>query len=309
MFELLKELTINGTPEKVLITEEAKFTVMKNVNSISLTKRKEEGSNKMEITPDNTEKPTKTQIEILVKEAEIKNEAKNGAKNKSVKPPENEKAVKAPSSQPFAYYPKHNINEKLINGLVDNNRFNNSLSGTRGSDVNVMPCFTYTKLTDERPVETDIRLSLASHSYIYPLGIGEDVLVEVAEHIYPVDFVIMDIKENEKRPFILGIPFLTTTKAVIKFDMGTITLRSGKNFIKKRRWSLTNGEARTLKTNTLLLLKLKKNWKKNEKSHKDVIFDEKKLGHSEEFSWMTLGGQFNQLSHVSSPLERKPGEY
>ncbi|GJZ52546.1 reverse transcriptase domain-containing protein [Tanacetum coccineum] len=44
----------------------------------------------------------------------------------------------------------------------------------------------------------------------------------------PVDFVILDIKEDEKRPFILGTPFLTTAKAVIKFDKGTITLRSGK---------------------------------------------------------------------------------
>ncbi|GJY23080.1 zinc finger, CCHC-type containing protein [Tanacetum coccineum] len=85
------------------------------------------------------------------------------------------------------------------------------------------------KLTNERPAETDIRLSLASHSYIYPLGIVEDVLVEVAEHVYLVDFVILDIKENEKRPFILGTPILTTAKATIKFDKGTITLRSGKS--------------------------------------------------------------------------------
>ncbi|GJS90462.1 hypothetical protein Tco_0773098 [Tanacetum coccineum] len=101
----------------------------------------------------------------------------------------------------------------------------------QGSDVNLMPHSTYIKLTDERPAETDIRLFLASHSYIYPLGIVEDVLVEVAEHVYPVDFVILDIKENEKRPFILGTSFLTTAKAVIKFDKGTITLRSGKSKI------------------------------------------------------------------------------
>ncbi|GKD15445.1 zinc finger, CCHC-type containing protein [Tanacetum coccineum] len=92
-----------------------------------------------------------------------------------------------------------------------------------------MPYSTYMKLTDERPAETDIRLSLARHSYIYPLGIVEDVLVEVAEHVYPIDFVILDIKENEKRPFILGTPFLTTAKATIKFDKGTITLRLGKS--------------------------------------------------------------------------------
>nr|GEV68922.1 hypothetical protein [Tanacetum cinerariifolium] len=107
---------------------------------------------------------------------------------------------------------------KHVNALVD-----------QGSNVNVMPYSTYTKLTDGRPAKTDIRLSLASHSYIYPLGITEDVLVEAVKHIYPMDFMIMDIKENEKRPFILGMPFLTTAKAVIKFDTGTITLRSGKS--------------------------------------------------------------------------------
>ncbi|GJV58262.1 zf-CCHC domain-containing protein [Tanacetum coccineum] len=62
--------------------------------------------------------------------------------------------------------------QKGINALVD-----------QGSNVNVIPYTTYMKLTDERPVETDIRLSLASHSYIYPLGIAEDVLVDVAEHM------------------------------------------------------------------------------------------------------------------------------
>ncbi|GKG36726.1 hypothetical protein Tco_0444404, partial [Tanacetum coccineum] len=56
---------------------------------------------------------------------------------------------------------------KNVNALVD-----------QGSDVNVIPYSTYVKLTDERPVKTDIILSLASHSYIYPLGIAEDVLAE-----------------------------------------------------------------------------------------------------------------------------------
>ncbi|GJV86644.1 MAK10-like protein [Tanacetum coccineum] len=81
-----------------------------------------------------------------------------------------------------------------INSLVD-----------QGSDVNVMPFSTY--------------------------RIAKDVLVDVAGYVYPMDFVILDIKEDEKRPFILGTPFLTTAKAVIKFDKGTITLRSGKSKI------------------------------------------------------------------------------
>ncbi|GJX62983.1 reverse transcriptase domain-containing protein [Tanacetum coccineum] len=92
------------------------------------------------------------------------------------------------------------------------------------------------KLTDERPAEIDIRISLASHSYIYPLGVAEDVLVEVAEHVYPIELSgFLDIKENENRPFILGTPFLTTAKASIKFEKGTITLRSGKSKVSFHR--------------------------------------------------------------------------
>nr|GEU74085.1 hypothetical protein [Tanacetum cinerariifolium] len=179
-----------------------------------------------------------------------------------IKKAEKEEVVEAPSSQPVEYYPNHRINEKLIEGLVENHRgpICKAIHGKKitrkedirgnfkipcnirglkhmnalvdqGSDVNVMPLSTYMKLTDERPAETDIRLSLASHLYIYPLGITDGVLVEVAEHVYPVDFVILDIKENENKTFILGTSFLTTAKAVIKFDKGTITLRSGKNKI------------------------------------------------------------------------------
>ncbi|GKA03542.1 MAK10-like protein [Tanacetum coccineum] len=291
MFRLLKELTTNRTPKKVLIREEAKIPVTKNANSISLTKGEEERSNRMKVTPDNTKKLTETETEMPVKEVEKMNEVENGAEKNSIKTSKNEEAVEAPGSQPIAYYLKHKINEKLIKGLINNKRFYNSRSGSQvvkkkgkeykvlprgpaydailkkkitkkedirgnfkipcslgdlkhvnalvdqGSDVNVMPYSTYMRLTDERPAETYIRLSLASHSYIYPLVIAEDVLVEVAEHVFLVDFVILDIKENEKRPFILGTPFLTTAKAKIKFDIGTITLRSGKSKVSFHRIS------------------------------------------------------------------------
>ncbi|GJS33889.1 hypothetical protein Tco_0532271 [Tanacetum coccineum] len=128
MFGLLKELTTNRTPEKVLIREEGKFPVTKNVNSISLARKKEEEDNKTDETPDNTKMPIKT--EMSVRKAEAMNGAENGVKNESIKTPENDEAIEASRSQPIAYYLKHKINEKLIKGLVENNRFNNSLSGT-----------------------------------------------------------------------------------------------------------------------------------------------------------------------------------
>ncbi|GJR94376.1 zinc finger, CCHC-type containing protein [Tanacetum coccineum] len=285
MFGLRKKLTTSKAPEKVLIREEAKYPITKNVNFIFVTRGEEEKNDEDDVmTGDAIEKTSGSD-----QEAEKENEAENGTKNELIKRAEKEEVVEAPIFQPVGYYLKHMINEKLIKGLVDNYRFNDSLSGVRvgkmkgktynllpkgpvyeailmkkitrkedirgnfeipcnigglkrmnalvdqGSDVNVMPLSTYMKLTDERLAETDIRLSLASHSYIYPLGIAEDVLIDVVRYVYPVDFMILDIKENEKRPFILETPFLTTAKVMIKFDKGTITLRSGKSKISFHR--------------------------------------------------------------------------
>nr|GEX64512.1 hypothetical protein [Tanacetum cinerariifolium] len=157
---------------------------------------KEERSKKTDVTiGDDIEIPNRTEIEMPVREAEKKDEAENEPNRKARK----EETTRTPSSQPVEYYQKLRINEKLIEGLVDNHRH------------------------------------VASHSYIYPLEIAEDVLVKVVEHVYPVGFVNFDIKEDKKRPFILGTPFLTTANAVIKFDKGTITLRSGKSKISFHR--------------------------------------------------------------------------
>ncbi|GKB00246.1 hypothetical protein Tco_0828239 [Tanacetum coccineum] len=61
MFRLLKELMTSKALEKVLIREEAKFPVTKNVNSISLARREEEKNDKTDETLNNTKKPTVTE--------------------------------------------------------------------------------------------------------------------------------------------------------------------------------------------------------------------------------------------------------
>ncbi|GKE59500.1 MAK10-like protein [Tanacetum coccineum] len=203
---------------------------------------------------------------------------------------------------------------KSMNTLVD-----------QGSDVNVMPLSTYIKLTDERPAETNIRLSLASHSYIYPLGIADDVLVDVAGFVYPLDFVILDIKEDEKRPFILETPFLTMAKAIIKFDKGTITLRFGKSKISFHRIPKSRCKEERIKLHQEKEMKFDQWRSKNFKNERLALVKVENEMHVEgevtlylmsrslevlrKFHWMIVGGQFNQLSHVSSPLLSKPGEY
>ncbi|GJT31777.1 mitotic checkpoint serine/threonine-protein kinase BUB1 [Tanacetum coccineum] len=70
-------------------------------------------------------------------------------------------------------------------------------------------------------------------------GIVEDVLVELAGVVYPIDFVILDIKEDKFMPLILGTPFLTTARAPIRCSNRSMTLRAGKfkvRFIKTLRF-------------------------------------------------------------------------
>ncbi|GKE01212.1 retrovirus-related pol polyprotein from transposon TNT 1-94 [Tanacetum coccineum] len=87
----------------------------------------------------------------------------------------------------------------------------------------------------ENGAETKSIKTSKSEEAVGAPGIADDVLVEIAEHVYPIDFVILDIMENKNSPFILGTPFLTTAKALIKFDTSTITLRSGKHKEEKIR--------------------------------------------------------------------------
>ena len=62
-------------------------------------------------------------------------------------------------------------------------------------------------------------------SLTFPKGIIEDVLVKVDKFIFPIDFVVLDMEEDEKPPLILGRPFLATSQALIDVENGDETLR------------------------------------------------------------------------------------
>ncbi|GKC26169.1 MAK10-like protein [Tanacetum coccineum] len=233
MFGLLKELTTSRIPEKVLVREEARHPVTKNINVISLVKIEKEKNTK------NDEVVDKNVIGLSELNAiepngvvNIKNEVVDGI---NVEPVRN---VKDDPEEEQVEMPKYNdsllatrlgkMDHKTYNSLPKGPMYNavlkkkitkkEDMGGNfvipcnigglkwmdaqvdQGSDVNVMPLSTYNRLISEKPLVTDIRLSLASHSYMYPIGIAEDILVEIAGYVYLVDFMILDIKEDKKKP-------------------------------------------------------------------------------------------------------------
>ena len=62
---------------------------------------------------------------------------------------------------------------------------------------------------------TKIKLQLADRSYKHPRGVIENVLVTVDKFIFPADFVILDMEEDDTVPIILGKPFLAMGKTQI----------------------------------------------------------------------------------------------
>ena len=85
-----------------------------------------------------------------------------------------------------------------------------------GASVNLLPYSVYKQLGLGELKPTSITLSLADRSVKIPRGIIEDVLVQVDNFYYPVDFVVLDtdhlVKEANYAPIILGRSFLTTQK-------------------------------------------------------------------------------------------------
>ena len=64
---------------------------------------------------------------------------------------------------------------------------------------------------------------MADKSTTIPIGICEDVTVVVANVTILMDFVILDIPEEDSMSIILGRPFLNTAGAVIDCDKGNVT--------------------------------------------------------------------------------------
>ncbi|GJW98912.1 reverse transcriptase domain-containing protein [Tanacetum coccineum] len=74
-------------------------------------------------------------------------------------------------------------------------------------------------------------IELVNKSTQYPRGIAENVIVKIDKFISPVDFVVLDMKEDHKIPIIIGRPFLATTHEMIdvfnkkiSFEVGNETI-------------------------------------------------------------------------------------
>ncbi|XP_070057858.1 uncharacterized protein [Nicotiana tomentosiformis] len=71
-----------------------------------------------------------------------------------------------------------------------------------GASINLMPLSIYIKLEKEigEIRSTPISLQLTDQTTLIPEGIVEDVLVRVNKFVFPVDFIMVNMKENKEIP-------------------------------------------------------------------------------------------------------------
>ncbi|XP_070054889.1 uncharacterized protein [Nicotiana tomentosiformis] len=94
-----------------------------------------------------------------------------------------------------------------------------------GASINLMPLSIYKKLAIGRARPTSMLLQLADRTVKRPLGILDDVPVQVGKFVFPADFVILDYNVDEEIPIILGRLFLATGRASIDCEMGEMKMR------------------------------------------------------------------------------------
>ncbi|XP_050895576.1 uncharacterized protein LOC127102218 [Lathyrus oleraceus] len=94
-----------------------------------------------------------------------------------------------------------------------------------GASVSLMPLSIYHMLGIKNVSDTKTNLKFTDHSRKDGYGIEEYVLVTIEDLSFHIDFVILDIPEDEETPIILGRPFMQTSRCNLDMDQGTLTLK------------------------------------------------------------------------------------
>ncbi|XP_026416485.1 uncharacterized protein LOC113311913 [Papaver somniferum] len=95
------------------------------------------------------------------------------------------------------------------------------------ASINVMPASIYEFINLGPLKSTGIVIQLADRSNVYPKGVFENVLVQVNQLIFPVDFYVLDMSDKNSSsptPLLLGRPFMRTARTKIDVFEGTLIM-------------------------------------------------------------------------------------
>lgn len=126
-------------------------------------------------------------------------------------------------------------------------------------------------------------IHLANNMVTFPIGICEDLLVRIDKFVFPANFGVLDMEEDNQVPIIIRRPFLSPERALVDIRESKLTLRVGED-------GMTFGVDRVMKHSKIcdnlvfsmdifdaLLEKEMQGWKNNDSKGymtlKDIEFD------------------------------------
>ncbi|KAG8479562.1 hypothetical protein CXB51_029356 [Gossypium anomalum] len=103
------------------------------------------------------------------------------------------------------------------------------------ASINVMPYSIYESLNAGFLTKTSVTFQLAHRSIMHPEEVLEDILVKVNGLIFPADFYMIKMEEDntlESSDILLGRPFLSTVNTNIDVRSGTLTIEFDGEIVK-----------------------------------------------------------------------------
>ncbi|RDX87309.1 hypothetical protein CR513_31231, partial [Mucuna pruriens] len=103
-----------------------------------------------------------------------------------------------------------------------------------GASINVMPISIHKSLNFGELEPIGMTIQLANRSVVQPLGILEDVLVQVNELIFLSDFYVLDVEDetsSKGSTLILGQAFLMTARTKIDVHVGMLSMEFGDTLV------------------------------------------------------------------------------
>ncbi|RDX72129.1 hypothetical protein CR513_48427, partial [Mucuna pruriens] len=103
-----------------------------------------------------------------------------------------------------------------------------------GASINDMLTSIYKSLNFGDLEPTRMTIQLENRSFVQPLGVLEDVLLQVNELIFPAEFYVLDMEDEtpgKGSTLILGRPFLMTARTKIDVHAGTFSMEFGDNLV------------------------------------------------------------------------------
>ncbi|GKE37182.1 putative reverse transcriptase, RNA-dependent DNA polymerase [Tanacetum coccineum] len=110
--------------------------------------------------------------------------------------------------------------------IIGTHSMSNALADL-GASISIMPYSLFKRLGLGSLKPIKMTIEMADRPMQSPKGIKENVLVKISNFVFPVDFVVLDIMEDENVLIILGRPMLATTHAKIDVYGKKISLGVG----------------------------------------------------------------------------------